>query len=95
MKVSPDMTLREARDLFYKAHGVPEDGVFLKINGLQLKKNTERHIWTPYPCQSSFGDKMPVPLLIKFVKYKPYSDLVRFSRGWVRTPLTGVQGDTD
>lgn len=26
MKVSPDMTLREARDLFYKAHGFPEDG---------------------------------------------------------------------
>lgn len=30
MKISPDLTLREARDLFYKSHGFPEDGGITK-----------------------------------------------------------------
>ena len=39
MNVSPDITLREARDLFYQSHGFPEDG------GISKDK------WSPIECR--------------------------------------------
>ena len=32
-----------------------------------IEGTTKGHIWTPYPCQSNFDNKVPVPLLIKSV----------------------------
>lgn len=60
MKVSPDMTLREARDLFYKAHGFPEDG------GVSEDK------WSPIGCRDL---KVYLPNFDWRKKALPFHDL--------------------
>lgn len=60
MEISPDMTLREARDLFYKTHDFPEDG------GVTKDK------WSPIACRDL---KVYLPNFEWRKKAIPYHDL--------------------
>ena len=60
MEISPDLTLREARDLFYKIHGFPEDG------GITEDK------WSPFGCRDL---KVHLPNFEWRKKALPFHDL--------------------
>jgi len=76
MKISSDMTLKEARDLFYKAHGFPEDG------GISKDK------WSPIGCRDL---KVYLPNFEWRKKAIPYHDLHHILTGYPFCPTGEFQ----
>ncbi len=76
MNISPDMTLREAIGIFYKANNLPEDGGVSKKN------------WSPITCR---GLKIYLPNFEWRKKAIPFHDLHHMLTGYNLSPTGEFQ----
>lgn len=76
MEISSELTLREARDLFYKTHGFPEDGGITKAK------------WSPIGCRDL---KVYLPNFEWRKKAIPYHDLHHILTKYQFSPIGEFQ----